>query len=220
MATVIQAATATQLATLAALKAELSITSDAQDTQLGSYLDQASSLIADFTDRTFPQTVWSETFRLRGQRRRTLCLKHWPVATIVSLTVDQQLIDLTADVLDCDQAGLLHAVPELHGCDDSGWWAHHVVVVYQAGYVLPGQAPSQATGTTIAGEVALPATLTRACLDAAKGLYHSSDRDPLVRSEAEQGIGSTSWLDPQPTAGGLPIGVAASLAGYCRTGLA
>ncbi len=204
MATLITAPSVTQLAEIETLKAELGIADTAQDDQLGRYLAQSSALIASYTGRSFPRAQWQDVFRLRGERRRSLILSERPVTSIEALNIDGDATDATA--LDLDElAGLLHRP---HHCSLGCWWAHKIIVIYTAGYLLPGQPGRD-----------LPANLERACLDTAKGLFHAADRDPLVRSEAEQGIGSTSWLDPDAAAGGLPQAVAAMLsAAYPRVG--
>ena len=204
MATLITAPSATQLAELGTLKLELGIVDTTQDDQLGRYLDQASALIASYTGRSFPRAQWQDVFRLRGERRRTLILSERPVTSIEALNIDGDATDATALDLD-ENAGLLLRP---HNCALGAWWAHKIVVIYTAGYLVPGQPGRD-----------LPANLERACLDTAKGLFHAADRDPQLRSEAAQGVGSTSWLDPDVAGGGLPQGVAAMLsAAYPRTG--
>jgi hypothetical protein len=207
MANLVTAPQATRLATLDSLKAELGIADAAQDAQLGAYLDQASGLIGGFTGRFFPRAQWQDVFRLEGRPKRSLVLSQRPVLQVESLHIDGQ--PFTGDAIDLDpQSGVLRPSCRIGSAE---WCAWRVVVIYTTGFLLPGQ-----DGRT------LPDVVERACLDTAKGMFHAADRDPLVRSESEQGIGSTSWLDPDPNNGGLPASVAAMLkgSGFGRLGIA
>lgn len=60
------------------------------------------------------------------------------------------------------------------------WTGRLVVVEYQAGFLLPDEAP--------------PA-LERACLDLLAGLWHGQGRDPAVRSETTEGVGAVGYFE-------------------------
>ena len=193
------------LTTLAMLKAELGSTITASDDALCAYIAQASRLISSYCDRIFARAQWEEVYRLRMSRRRSLLLSQRPVVEIESLFLDGLQLDVTA--LDCDtESGILHP-PRLHqACEH--WHANRIAVVYTAGYLLPGQDQRD-----------LPDDVERACLITARGLYFAPERgDPLIRSESEQGVGGTSYLDPIAANGGLPADAAAMLAGYMSAG--
>lgn len=213
------------LADVATLQAELGGTADG----LAGYLQQATALIETFISRPLGKADYLDTFRLNGHARRSLTLGRFPVLSVASLSIDGA--DWALDSLDLDpNSGLLY--PPGFGCgagagdglstcgyalaSTPAWCGYRITVGYSAGYVLPGMVDDDG-GAQL--PPTLPADLVRACLDTAKALYHARDRDPLVRSETEQGIGSTSWLDPDAAAGGLPRNVAAMLGSYRRVGL-
>jgi len=66
--------------------------------------------------------------------------------------------------------------------------------------------------------VTLPADIRQAVLLTARSFYAAQDRDPLLKSESEQGVGSTSWALPDATTGGLPGNAAAFLYRYLSAG--
>lgn len=59
----------------------------------------------------------------------------------------------------------------------------------------------------------LPQTISRATVLAAAAMVQGAGRDPNLKSESVQGVGSTSWNIASGT-GGLPQQVADMLASY------
>ena len=69
------------------------------------------------------------------------------------------------------------------------WPPARITVIYQAGYVLPGQdVDCSATGAKT-----LPADLESACIRIVVGRYLARGRDPMQRSREQPGIGRDEW---------------------------
>ena len=90
--------------------------------------------------------------------------------------------------------------------DDSRtqWAAAKVVITYAAGYVLLTDTPQD---------------LERACIATLAAIYAARGRDPRIRSEAADGVGSVSYLDPKAGAEALPVEAAALLSPYRKISL-
>ncbi len=186
----------TQLTTLQAVQDELGV--DSEPRMLG-LVNQASAACCGFCGRSFARATWAETF---GCVSETLVLSRLPVVSVASVACNGTVVD-PAD-LDLDaEAGLIRQYGA-HGpnYEYSGLWEQRVwrpsrtVVIYTAGYLLPND-----PGRT------LPDDVERACLEMVKALWFSSGsgaRDPGVRSDSTEGIGTTQYRDPIPGAFGLP----------------
>lgn len=175
------------LTVLATLKSELSITDTASDTWLEDLIRQQSDIITRYCGRTtFGRETVTETFRLSSGDRGPLILGRDIAPSITSVVEDGTTLSATDYLLD---GSLLYRLT-----DDvpSDWGAAKVVVVYAAGYTL------------ISG---LPYDLERACLDGCVRAYSARGRDPTLRSEATEGIGSRSWVDPDKGGGVIPAQV-------------
>jgi hypothetical protein len=88
------------------------------------------------------------------------------------------------------------------GDDRVPWFAERVSISYDAGWVLPGL-----TGRN------LPAAVERACVLTVAAWASARGRDPLLRSEAVEGVGSSSWIATDNT-GALPPQAVDALARY------
>lgn len=193
MLTIVTPATSGALVALARVKTELSISGTSQDAALGALIDEASSLIAAYCNRdTFGAEVLQQTERLTCPRDCIILARDIDVS-VTSVTVD-------ADTL----TGAEHEVDGslLYRLDDDeriAWCPGKVVVAYTAGFTLPDNAP--------------PA-LSRAALDLVVGMYRATGRDPAVRQEMVEGVGSTSYFDSK--AGPIPLSAdrVAALARY------
>jgi hypothetical protein len=88
---------ASDLTTLAAVKAWLSITTTGGDTQLSGLVTAASRAIYAYLARPalLPQS-WSERYDGHGYMHSRLTLRRWPVTSITSLSVDNQSIPAAA----------------------------------------------------------------------------------------------------------------------------
>lgn len=200
-------ADAVPLALLEDLKADLNIMDDSSDARLTRLLLDASSMALAYIGQPILSGLWTEKIVIeRADRLKQIVLSARPLLSIQNLT--RNGTDWTADqikslVVD-RRAGLL-------SCSHAGW--HHwkfgeYVLTYEAGYVPPSTA---ADGTVQAGT--LPPVISRAVILTASALWAAGDRDPNLKSESVQGVGSTSWATSSG-AGGLPQSAADMLAPF------
>lgn len=192
MLTVISPATATALTTVVRAAEMLGVPPDAA---LDAAIDQASEIIVDHCRRPFATETVREVFRWP---RSGLLLARAPAISFVS--VDESGNALDPDDFELD-GGTLWRVS--HNCRLA--WVGPITVEYMAGYVLPGDPGTQT----------LPAPVERAAILVAGAILSSRTRDPMMRSESVEGVGSTSWWVPD--GGSLPSPEAeALLAPYRR----
>lgn len=167
-----------RLCTLAAAKAELDITVTTYDTALTALIDDVSASIAAHCKRTLAEETVRETWR-RVDCADQLILTRWPVSAVSAVTVDG--VELEDDDWELDGArGFLWRLQDDVRRD---WSAAKVVVDYTAGWRVPDQATP-----TLPGEISRAAVITVAAWHKGKG------RDPMLRSDATEGVGSSSWI--------------------------
>lgn len=203
------------LASLADLKADLGITDTSQDAKLALLLQDASSMALAYVGRPLIDRAWCDVIELGCEARQSdLVLGRYPVSVVTGLTIG-------ATALDADAVAALPLNPEagIVYPPDSGhprcWRAARYVVTYRAGYTLDSVA---ADGTAMRGT--LPASIQRAVRLTAAALWHATGRDPLLKSESEQGVGSTSWDTSAAATGGMPQAAADILDAYRPAGVA
>ena len=187
----------TQLTTLQAVQDDLGV--DYEPRLLG-LINQASAACCGFCGRSFARATWAETF---DGPANPLILSRLPVVSVASITCNGAVVDLAGFEVDAE-AGLVRqhgagvsADEWSHPWDDRrGWRPLRTMVTYAAGYLLPNDPGRN-----------LPDDVERACLEMVKALWFSSGsgaRDPGVRSNTTEGIGTTQYRDPIPGAFGLP----------------
>jgi hypothetical protein len=190
-------------------KIELSIPDDSTDVLLQAKIDEASSDIEAHTNRVFARATLSETFwwdACQGRPRHvnSLTLARAPVASITSVTVDDVVVAASEYRLDA-QSGLLFRLTS-DGFPSVWCWSKSVVIVYVAGYDLPGATTPN-----------LPHAIEAAALSLISSYWLSRGRDPSVRSEDVTGIGSvTYWVGAVGEAGQLPPDVMAKIMPFRR----
>lgn len=197
MLTVITPAASQQLTTLAAVKTELKVSGTADDDWLSEVIDRASATIRRWCGRTFALETVRETFRLSALTE-TLSLSRWPVVSIVSVSETGNTLT-SGDYETDDDVGFVY---RLTGSDNRRHWpAGKIVVDYSAGYILPG-----AAGAT------LPEDVERATMLLVKAEWFARTRDPLVKSEGIDGVGTTTyWVGGAGDDAALPSDVAGLL---------
>jgi hypothetical protein len=209
------------LTTLAAVKLEYDIQNEDQDVYISSQIPRVSQLIARYCRRVFAEQTYQDSFRtVRGEWGRlgppyyhfshgSIRLSHYPVVP-GSLSVTRDGSTLTEDSdfkVDEDSGSVLMLTGHGMGLD----------ITYTAGWTLPGQ--------TSSGGVDLPADIEAAAilmLAAAKqaGRLSWNERDPYIRSETVEGVGSISYAQMplgspvNAIAGALPTPVLDYLAPY------
>lgn len=204
MLSVVTPAANRRLTTLENLKGELGITGSAEDARLGLLIDRASALIARHCRQPFAFQAYLETFEC--PRGRVLVLSRVPVISAV-IAVDG------ADLVEGDwrlDAELGH-LARVTGALDVDWCGGAAAVAYGAGYVLPGE-PDQA------GVPRLPADVEHACITLASALRAGGRRDPMLRSETTEGIGSQSYIATADMSA-MPPQVVDALRGFLPSGV-
>jgi len=217
------AAASYDLTSLAKVLAELKITDTATAADkalLEQQITDASADIATYCGRVFPEETVSETFwpdpdALNhrgggswggqfwhggggGARAEILRLARFPVASIASVTLDDEVLAPTAYRLE-DETGLLFRL------DDRGYpWIWYVqksaVVAYVGGYAD------------------IPADLDRAARIWAVDSWYLAAQDPRLTTRNVYGVVSKTWARGTGAGGNfdLPSGVEARLSPYRR----
>lgn len=183
-------ATTRDLTTVGRLAAEL----DAPHmSALPDVVRQASEAILSHCQRPeglLRETV-EETFRFFTPQWSLLLSRD--LAPAVSAVVEDGVALTSAEWL-LDGATLYRLRSDRGGA----WTARKVVVTYAAGLA------------------AVPPDVERACLDVATAILAARGRDRAVRSEAAEGVGNVSYLDPGEGQGFLTAQAHAALGRYVR----
>jgi uncharacterized phiE125 gp8 family phage protein len=204
IATITAAATVTKLVTLDRVKLELGITGSANDTLLNAKIDEATSDIEAHTGRTFRRETFSETFWGDTACQGFLILARAPVSSITSVTLDDVSVDSDEYRLDPDTGQLFRL--DANGYPCIWWWCKSVVVVYSAGFLLPGE-----TGRT------LPPSLESAAIDLVTSYWVNKGRDQTIKAEDVPGLGRVDyWVGAVGESGELPPNVVAKISPFRR----
>lgn len=197
------AATVRALTTLERVKTELSIMDNASDALLRSKIREASSDInarawADPYE-TLTQTFWNVDCE------EYLILRRRPNVSITSVTVD----DVATTYYRVDaETGQLYCL-DANGYPTPWVSCKSIVVVYAAGYIMPGQSGAN-----------LEAPLEAAAIELMQSYWMSRGRDPLIRSEDVPGLGAvTYWVGAIGESGELPPSVESRIAPFRRVAL-
>jgi hypothetical protein len=179
-------------------------------------IKRCSRAAADYCNRDFGIARYSVICRLeQGYRdghltlgaKNPIMLPQWPIASIVSLTETDQSQVVTTLIEDTDfevdrDTGRLYRLDAYQRPRD--WWPSVTVNVdLWAGYIMPGQS----TAGLPAGALNIPEHLE----DAVGRMVFESQRDPFVRSETVEGVGSINYIaagsGPAADAGNLSADV-------------
>lgn len=210
--TVSAPATNRKLATAATLRTELGVSDSVlPDARADDLILRASKAAEKYCGRVFAKETLAEIFRpqswchVPAVQRGIMQLARYPVVSVSSVVEDGTTLAAGTDYETDTVAG---QVFRLSGDSRIGWSGGKVTVAYIAGYVLPGDG----------GTRTLPEDIEAAVLKLAAGLYFGAARDPLIKGESADGIGSVDyWVGGMPGAGGdLPPDVTALLDPYRR----
>lgn len=199
--TVTTPATSYDLTTLAVVKDELGITTNASDATLGRYLSWASAAIAQECNRVFPletltQEFWWTHDRVVSSRRDLVQLCRWPLGTVTSVTEDGTPLAATTDYRANATNGQLLRLDSSSGHLRS-WWARTLVVVYAAGF-----AP-------------IPGDLADAVTRMVRNRFRAKGRDSYLMQESIPGIREARWwIATGNEAGNVPPDIADLIDGY------
>jgi uncharacterized phiE125 gp8 family phage protein len=167
-----------RLTTLAAIKAELQLIKDIDDVFLTNLIDQASATVRSWCRRTFALETVRETFYVDNPEQ-PLLLARFPVTEIEAVAVAGAELDPGEYEVEED-SGFLYRLDASSNRFTS--FSGRVLVDYQAGYLLPG-----------ASARSLPEDIERATIAMIKLSWFARTRDPLIRAEAVEGVGSLQY---------------------------
>jgi hypothetical protein len=176
--------TRTDLTTLSSAMSEINDPAADQSYIGASLIPAASAAIARWCNREFGVATYTETFRIQScggytsPGKSVLMLSRCPVTSVTSVTEGTDPA-LTAGYIETDlDNGFVY---RLSGSDArQNWTAAKVVVVYTAGWTLPG--------ATLPN---LPADIQRACILLCRDWYLTRARDVTLRSIGLAGVTTT-----------------------------
>lgn len=185
MLTMTVAPTSSALTTLASVKAELEITTTADDDYLGSLISSASAAITSWLRRgTLGKATYQETFRTPAsyvwcrEGRLRMMLTAFPVVSITSVTEDGNTLTANVDY-DFTADGLVN---RLSNNRVIAWTGATTVINYVAGWALPLD-----TSPTV------PSDIQRAANVLIRDWYQSRGRDSTVKAQEIAGLGSMQF---------------------------
>ena len=195
LSTVVAAATLRSLTDIATVKDDWGISTSADDAFIARSIIRCSSSAENFCNRVFALETVQDQIALRRdpwprmieERPDLLQLSRWPIVAITSVTVDGTTLVEGTDFLTDAKPGQLRRLNEYGNARD--WSGETIVVIYSAGYVLPG-------ATAVAGAQNLPDDINDAVSRMVYTRYAERQRDPLVKSEYVDGVGRTEYLAP------------------------
>jgi len=204
IATITTAASATRLTTVERFKEETGITSNNNDGLLAKKIDEATSDIEAHLARTFCRETLTETFWGDSDWAERLVLARAPVVSITSITVDDVAVDASEVRLDAE-SGLLYRL-DASGYPSFWTWCKSAVIVYVAGYLLPGESGRN-----------LPPAVEAGALSLVSSYWQSRGRDPMVKSESVPGVMDVQyWVGSVGEAGELPPDVITKISPFRR----
>jgi hypothetical protein len=193
--TVVTAATSIALTDLATVKSDWNIATDDDDDFVTRSITRCSRAAANFCNRTFAiETVQDQIAlrrdpwpRMTHERPEILQLTRWPIVAVTSVTVDGTALVAGTDFMVDQTNGQLQRL-NAYGAM-TPWTGETIIIVYSAGYVLPGQ-------SAVAGAQNLPDDIQDAVSRMVYTRYAERQRDPLVKSEQVDGVGRTDYIVP------------------------
>jgi hypothetical protein len=175
--TVTTPAAALDLTTIETVRGELNLPDNAHDERLKTLITQASDVVARYCNRTFGNETVTETFRLDVSQLE-IVLSRFPVISITSITENGTALTPSDYELDAPRG----IITRLHNDRPCFWSRWKIVVVYSAGFDLLDH---------------LPHGVERAAIQLVKSWFLGGTRDPLLRSESVNEIGTTSYRDDE-----------------------
>jgi hypothetical protein len=188
MLTVLVPATSSRLTTVARAKASLGFGAE-RDNLVERLIDQASATVADHCRRPFGTETVRQTWHRSGLVEVGLLLERLPVISFSTVMTEEVVLTPGGWMFDAKHGRLWRSDGAGHLIS---WWGT-VTAEYVAGWTLPSDS----------GDGTLPPPIERAAILIVGAYLSSSDRDPLVKAEAIDGVGSMSWYVPG-AGSGLP----------------
>ena len=202
------------LASVQDLMTDLGITDAQAFDPLERHLLDATEAVLAFIGRPILSQTWQDQVFVRHfPRTLSLLVAAYPVQKVLGIVRNGTA--LSQDEIDglviADETGEIFR-PD---AERPFWHPGRYEITYQAGYQLPA---TQDDGTALPGNIPRPIQL--AVRRVAAAAYYAEGRDPSLKSESAQGIGSTSWVTPDPALGGLTPEAAGLVQRYQSQGMA
>jgi hypothetical protein len=180
--TVTVPATSTMLCTVADLKTELGGIETDDNSRFFRLIRAASQKVVAYLHRPLALETVSEAFRREHGDRRADCLNlsRYPIIVVTSVTEDGVALTTADYEVDPARGQLFRLSNDCRTC----WTAAKIVVVYQAGYKLPG-----------VSDATLPADIEEAALRLASQSYTSPEQAPGLRSIIVPGVVEKQFWD-------------------------
>jgi hypothetical protein len=188
---VLTPASTRSLTTVDIVREEFKIAQDAMtNSQIQRMIDSASSMIAVFCRRQFGLQTVRERLSFPascGQEPLTkITVAYDPIVEVRSVSANGELVE-PIDYEFNDTA--------LFNLDDNGeqvpWYGRSFTLIYQGGYVLPGQDRTTLNVSDKAQD--LPGDIQRAVLLLIGVVVSGSDRDIMIKAEETEGVGRTEY---------------------------
>ncbi|MDH2313997.1 hypothetical protein [Methylobacterium brachiatum] len=185
MLTVITPATSTALASLERAATDLGVTAGSKrDRQIVRYIEQASRVIVDHCRRPFGLETVRETFIVNEIRGDGPLFGRGPVVEILAVRDGSGTLIAPSGYVVDHSTGRLRCLDANGFPQPWGWdWGSGLSVEYRAGYVLP----------TDDEDGNLPEPIERACVLLVATYLAAQGRDPTVKVDTVEGLGSRSF---------------------------
>lgn len=185
-----------------------------EDARIERFIDQASGIVASYCKRAFGRQIYRE--RIHSWPRDGFALAAWPVNRVIGVSIDGGAAFTPDEYMLSD--GILRLT---HGGSFGGigdgtaynlWRSTHpgMTVDYEAGWLLP----DEEVGETFTGATPLPAEIERSVIQLVSVSLSEGGRDPTVKSETVEGVGSQSFYVQGANAGLPHPGAEAALQSY------
>jgi hypothetical protein len=222
--TVITPAASFDLTTLLNVKSDLTINDvdPTIDIYLSRIITQVSGLISAECNRVFALQTYKDNFRPGRDNALGPCmnvLDYLAVANIPLVSVASVVEDGTALVVDTDYEIDL-ATGRLYRLDANNnrvhWNGKQIIVQYAAGWTLPS-----ANNPAGPNQLLVDAPeLEDAVIELVKGRYLAKDRDPYLKVDQVDGVGSQTFWFPDTPVGAFPAAIDDILDSYRLTVMA
>lgn len=156
------------------------------DPKLSRFIGDASRVVADHCRCVFALEAVRETFIDSDLRAGGPILARSPVVEITRVLSNAEVVMGTGYRLDTTTGRLWRTDADGHVMP---WWGGHLTVEYRAGYVLPSSDAGAPAST-------LPEPIERAANMLVGAYVGIRGRDPTIKTESTEGVGSVSYWVP------------------------
>lgn len=176
MLTVLEPAVSRRLTTAENVRTDLGLPNGSpSDDQINRLIDQASAMVVDFCRREFVQEKVRQRTEACGDE---VLLERAPATQVTLVRAGDQILS------DDDYEVGEYSIRRLSNGCSAGLAGGCVTLEYLGGYVLEGEGPK------------IPPAVERAVIQLVAAAISGASRDPLIKSEDVDGLGSISYWVP------------------------